>query len=132
LAFFGPTQWFLVPLFVWLNLLNWLFIFEFSYFCISYSTFTGKDGNLYRGEWKNGKKHGQGAEIHPNGTIRYEGQWIDGALTLSVVRGRALFDGVYTGFVLCSTGMPHGVGHIMYADKESYEGDWYVLRVCDC
>jgi hypothetical protein len=78
------------------------------------------------------KKHGLGTEYNTNRTIWYKGDWIDGAPTLREVREQALNDssgvhGLYTGFVLPSTGMPHGVGHILYADGEVYEGDWYVF-----
>ena len=36
--------------------------------------------------------------------------------------------GTYTGVVLRSTGMPHGLGRMIYEeDGRIYEGDWYVL-----
>ena len=35
------------------------------------------NGEKYEGEWKNEKRHGQGAYIHPNGK-RYDGEWRDG------------------------------------------------------
>ena len=35
--------------------------------------------------------------------------------------------GIYTGVVLRSTGMPHGLGRMVYEeDGRIYEGDWYV------
>lgn len=75
------------------------------------------------------KRHGQGTEYNSNGTIWYEGEWIDGAPALREVNEQVLNDfngvnGLYTGFVLLSTGVPHGVGHILYVDGETYEGDW--------
>jgi hypothetical protein len=36
-------------------------------------------------------------------------------------------EGIYTGVVLQSTGMPHGVGRMVYEDGRIYEGDWYVF-----
>ena len=40
--------------------------------------------------------------------------------------------GVYTGVILRSTGMPHGLGRMIYdEDGRIYEGDWYVfLLIC--
>jgi MORN repeat len=78
------------------------------------------------------KRHGQGTEYNSNGTIWYEGEWIQGAPTLREVRDQALYDyngvnGRYTGTVLPSTGMPHGVGHILYVDGDTFEGEWYVV-----
>jgi hypothetical protein len=35
--------------------------------------------------------------------------------------------GLYTGVVLRSTGMPHGVGRMLYKHGRIYEGDWYVF-----
>ena len=35
------------------------------------------NGDKYQGEWKNEKRHGQGAYIYPNGR-KYEGEWKDG------------------------------------------------------
>lgn len=35
------------------------------------------DGDVYRGYWKNNKKHGYGIQIWKNG-IKYEGEWCDG------------------------------------------------------
>lgn len=34
------------------------------------------DGGVYRGEWKNGKKHGLGVYVYPN-NARYEGRWVE-------------------------------------------------------
>jgi hypothetical protein len=33
------------------------------------------DGRRYSGEWMNGKAHGQGTEIRPDGSVRHDGQW---------------------------------------------------------
>jgi hypothetical protein len=39
--------------------------------------FRGRDGDVYDGEWKNGKRDGQWKEFHSNGS-RYEGEWKNG------------------------------------------------------
>ena len=36
-----------------------------------------ENGTRYMGEWKDGKKHGQGTFTFPDGEI-YEGEWKDG------------------------------------------------------
>ena len=33
------------------------------------------DGRVYKGEWENGKAHGYGLEIRPDGSIRHDGEW---------------------------------------------------------
>jgi hypothetical protein len=33
------------------------------------------DGRVYKGEWENGKAHGYGIEIRPDGTVRHDGEW---------------------------------------------------------
>jgi hypothetical protein len=33
------------------------------------------DGRTYKGEWANGKAHGYGVEIRPDGSIRHDGEW---------------------------------------------------------
>ena len=42
-----------------------------------YGTFTYPDGKKYVGEWKNGKKHGQGTYTLANGTISHSGEWVN-------------------------------------------------------
>jgi hypothetical protein len=33
------------------------------------------DGRIYKGDWVNGKAHGYGKEIRPDGSIRHDGKW---------------------------------------------------------
>lgn len=41
--------------------------------------------------------------------------------------------GIYTGVVLRTTGMPHGLGRMVYEeDGRVFEGDWYVLYIYTC
>ena len=35
-----------------------------------------KDGRVYLGDFLEGARHGYGKELYPNGTLRYEGEWI--------------------------------------------------------
>ncbi len=41
------------------------------------NTHTWPNGDKYVGEWKDGKKHGQGTHTWPSGK-KYEGKWRDG------------------------------------------------------
>ena len=41
---------------------------------------TWSNGTRYVGAWKNGQRHGPGKEFRPNGTIRREGVWREGAV----------------------------------------------------
>jgi hypothetical protein len=41
--------------------------------------------------------------------------------------------GIYTGVVLRTTGMPHGLGRMVYEeDGRIFEGDWCVHRIAFC
>ncbi len=55
------------------------------------------DGGKYEGEFKDGKKHGQGALTFPDGR-RFEGEFKDGK--------------------------KHGQGALTLPDGEKYEGEW--------
>jgi len=55
------------------------------------------DGKKYEGEWKDGKKHGQGTLTWANGS-KYEGEWKDGKR--------------------------HGQGTLAWASGKKYEGEW--------
>ncbi len=55
------------------------------------------DGDVYEGEWKDGKWHGTGVYTHLSGE-RYEGEWFENE--------------------------PHGFGVKTWPDGESYEGQW--------
>jgi len=55
------------------------------------------DGKKYEGEWKDGKKHGQGTLTWASGA-KYEGEWKDGK--------------------------KHGQGTLTWASGKKYEGEW--------
>lgn len=38
--------------------------------------FVHKDGRVYLGDFSEGARHGFGKEVYPNGSLRYEGEWI--------------------------------------------------------
>ena len=67
-----------------------------------FSTFTTASGNQYVGEWKDGKKHGQGTFTRADGSQwageEYIGEWKDDK--------------------------PNGQGTYTYADGEQYVGEW--------
>jgi hypothetical protein len=39
---------------------------------------TWNDGGWYDGQWLNGEMHGYGREVHADGTIRHDGEWVWG------------------------------------------------------
>ena len=83
-------------------------------FGIEGDTSTGK----YKGEFENGKKHGQGTLIFLNGDS-YEGQFSNG-----LEHGKGVFKfangDMHVGKY--SNGLEHGKGVEIYADGESYTG----------
>ena len=46
-------------------------------------TMCWKNGRRYEGQWKNGKKHGQGVEYGANGAVDFSGEWTDDVLASS-------------------------------------------------
>lgn len=54
------------------------------------------DGDIYKGEWKNGERHGQGICFEKKINSYYQGQWKEGKKT--------------------------GVGIFKSSDKEFYQG----------
>ena len=47
-----------------------------------YGTWTWADHSTYVGEWKNGKKHGQGIQTRADGAIYHIGTWENGVKRL--------------------------------------------------
>jgi len=52
---------------------------------------------IYTGEIENGKMHGKGTLVYPNGE-KYDGDWVHGKR--------------------------HGIGTYEYSDSSTYEGEW--------
>lgn len=40
--------------------------------------FRWPDGEEYDGQWKNGQRNGEGTQYNANGTVQYEGEWVQG------------------------------------------------------
>jgi hypothetical protein len=64
---------------------------------MSDEVYTYSDGSTYKGEWKDGKRHGKGTWVRPDG-MRYEGEWINNK--------------------------PHGQGTLTNPDGKSRSGLW--------
>ncbi len=60
-------------------------------------SYTYPDGSKYEGEFKDGKRHGQGIWIRPDGA-KYKGEWVDDK--------------------------PCGQGILIFTDGKKYEGGW--------
>ncbi|XP_045659430.1 MORN repeat-containing protein 1 isoform X7 [Ursus americanus] len=74
----------------------------------------------YEGEWKGGKKHGQGKLLFKDGSY-YEGEFVDGEITGEGCRLWASSGNTYSGqFVL---GEPQGRGVMKYKAGGHYEGE---------
>lgn len=56
-----------------------------------------QNGAIYKGGWKNGKRHGEGSQIWPDGA-RYEGFW--------------------------RKNKAHGKGKFWHVDGDIFEGEW--------
>ena len=79
-----------------------------------------KNGDVYEGEYKDGKYHGQGKYTSSKGWV-YEGQFTDGQIT---GKGKITYatGTVYEGELL--KGNKNGFGRITYTDGLYYEGEW--------
>ena len=79
-----------------------------------------KNGDVYEGEYKDGKYHGQGKYTSSKGWV-YEGQFTDGQIT---GKGKITYatGAVYEGELL--KGNKNGFGRITYTDGLYYEGEW--------
>jgi len=76
---------------------------------------------IYKGQWKNGKRHGRGEQIWPDGSI-YQGHWEDDTRN---GRGRFvnkrgdLYEGGWK-----NDGI-EGYGRCVYINGDEYEGAWH-------
>ncbi|XP_068609377.1 MORN repeat-containing protein 3 [Brachionichthys hirsutus] len=85
------------------------------------------DGNEYRGEWKDKKKHGKGIQVFKKSGAIYDGEWEhgkpDGFGTYSVLLpGTKQHVIKYRG--LWTKGKKHGNGTFYYDNSSFYEGEW--------
>ena len=65
---------------------------------IYYGKHTGPDGDVYEGQWRDGKLHGQGKLTSLSGEVVYEGEWRDGKF--------------------------HGQGKMKWSNGRVYEGEF--------
>jgi hypothetical protein len=81
-------------------------------------------GQVYKGEWKNNKKHGYGIQVWSNGN-KYEGDWANGLReghgVFWLKKGGKLRK-AYAGN--WARGHKDGLGVQFYEDKGRYEGNW--------
>ena len=94
-----------------------------------YGVSTFPEGDVYEGEWKDDFCNGQGKWINADGTVYYEGEWIDGEPnkkftdSLETNQTSMRYDkGDYVGEV--KDGLPHGQGTCTYDDGTVYVGEW--------
>lgn len=83
-------------------------------------TFTDPYGNVYEGEWLNGKKDGRGALKYKNGDV-YEGSFkedlFDGLGILTMTNGMR-YEGNW------QRGQFHGKGTLVHPSGKKYDGQW--------
>ncbi|XP_069112133.1 MORN repeat-containing protein 1-like isoform X7 [Argopecten irradians] len=79
----------------------------------------------YEGQWKNGKKHGQGKLQMQDGSY-YEGTFCDGEINGHGFRYFSTSGCKYTGQF--HKGELHGTGKMIYTDGSIYDGQWYRNR----
>ena len=85
--------------------------------CDGYGEIKYRCGFIYNGEWKNGKRVGQGTCYHTS--MSFTGEWVDSDPaygTYTIKRG------VYIGEM--KKYKQHGYGKMTYSDGTSYEGQW--------
>ena len=81
---------------------------------------TFANGDVYEGDWKDGKGHGKGKCTYASGNM-YEGDWKDGK---KHGKGKHTWanGNVYEGDY--KDGKKHGKGKYTWANGDVYEGDW--------
>ena len=97
-------------------------IFNSSYTnCFGIYDYNKIDGlDVYKGEWKNGKRHGEGTFLYKDGS-QYKGDW---SLDIKSGAGEQIYpDGTkYKGN--WKNNKYHGMGEINYPDKQAYIGEF--------
>jgi len=83
-------------------------------------TQTWPSGEKYSGSWSNNREHGEGTKQWPNGD-RYSGEWLQGKMSGNGSFNWANGD-VYTGAFIAD--QPHGKGVFTQANGTKYEGNW--------
>lgn len=79
-----------------------------------------KDGTIYEGTFRGGKKNGMGKLTFPNGDT-YTGQWLEGERHghgIYIWKSGAKYEGEY------SKNQRNGIGTFTFADGKIYQGEW--------
>ena len=77
-------------------------------------------GNVYEGEWKEGKKHGRGKETYATGNV-YDGEWLEGrkhGRGKQTLADGSLYDGEF------QAGKRYGHGKEVSASGAMFEGEY--------
>ena len=80
--------------------------------------FTWPDGSVYHGEWKDGKRHGQGLLKALDGFV-YDGMWVRNAME---GRGSAMYPNGQQYHGLFSRGRREGRGTMLFTNGAVFEG----------
>ncbi|MFO8191278.1 MAG: hypothetical protein R6U08_00645 [Bacillota bacterium] len=83
-------------------------------------THTFKDRSVYEGEWRNGRRHGQGTWSRPDGCL-FTGEWADdkpNGLGILILPGGKKYIGEW------KNGRRHGLGIEIQADGTKLTGRW--------
>ena len=102
----------------------WYYFSFTSFYDNCQASITYDDGRKYVGEWKDGKRHGQGTVIWADGEYaKYVGEWRNdqpnGQGTLTLVDG-----GAYVGEWIMVEGSGQGEGAYTSAHGEKHVGIW--------
>ena len=84
-------------------------------------TYTWESGDEYVGEWKDGKRHGQGTQTQLILGSKYVGEWKDG---VAHGQGTYLFPSGKKYVGEWKDGNEHGQGTLTYVDGKILKGEW--------
>lgn len=88
-----------------------------------YGVYSYHSGMQYEGEWKNGKRHGQGTLTYADGS-KYIGNWSNGRMHGQGIKTYAS-DKLYREYSgEWKNGNKHGKGSMIYTSGVRYEGNW--------
>ncbi|KAM8872483.1 MORN repeat-containing protein 3-like [Synchiropus picturatus] len=84
------------------------------------------NGDEYKGEWLNNKRHGHGTQVWKESGGIYKGEWKfgkrDGFGTYSIPTAGKAYEKQYFGY--WQHGKKHGHGTFYYSNGAFYEGNW--------
>ncbi|KAJ0086692.1 hypothetical protein Patl1_08424 [Pistacia atlantica] len=85
-----------------------------------FGTFTGSDGDTYRGSWSSDRKHGYGEKRYANGDF-YEGWW---KKNLQDGQGRYVWRNGNEYIGEWKNGVISGRGTLIWSNGNKYDGQW--------